>query len=199
MKKVLLVCVMVCSAVIASAQQEETTSKPTDKGHFIVDGSVYFSINKSESERGELNSENKSFGLGISPKAAYFIIDRLALGLETSFNYNDSEFTNVEGEKTSSNGTALSVGPFARYYLVNGLFGQASVGFGTSKSNSEDREYKSDSFRYRLGVGYAIFLGPQVSLEPIFSYRFNRSTRDSSDSVSKSQGFSLGAGFTIYL
>ena len=199
MKKVLLACAILCSAVTASAQQEETTDNPTSKGHFIVDGSVYFSLNNSKSERDGLSSKNKSFGLGISPKAAYFVVDRLALGLETSFNYHDSEFTNSEGEKSSQNGTALSVGPFARYYLVNGLFGQASVGFGSSKSNSDISEYKSNSFRYQFGVGYAIFLGQQISLEPIVSYRHTKNTQDGSSTDSTNNGFTLGAGFTIYL
>lgn len=199
MKKVLLACVMVCSAVTASAQQEETTSNPTDKGHFIVDGSVFFSTSNSKSERDGFSNESKSFGLGISPKAAYFVIDRLALGLETSFNYSDREFTNSEGETTSGNVTGISIGPFARYYLVNGLFGQASAGFGSSRSNSEGTISKNDSFRYKLGVGYAIFLGPQVSLEPILSYRHSKNTSNRSSIESTNNGFTLGAGFTIYL
>ena len=198
MKKVLLACVMVFSAVTASAQQEETTS-PTDKGHFIVDGSVFFSINNSKTEGDGIYSENNSFGLGISPKAAYFVIDRLALGLETSFGYADRENTNFDGETTSRNSTGISVGPFARYYLVNGLFGQASAGIGYSRSNSQGNVSKSESFRYQLGVGYAIFLGPQVSLEPIVSYRHSKNTRNGSSTESTNNGFTLGAGFTIYL
>jgi opacity protein-like surface antigen len=197
MKKLLLACVMVCSALTASAQ-EETTS-PTDKGHFIVDGSVFFAINNSETDQDGFNTKNKSFGVGISPKAAYFVIDRLAVGLETSFNYFDSEFTNSQGEKTSSNGTGISVGPFARYYLANGLFGEGSVRIGTSTTKSEGEKYTSDSFRYRLGIGYAIFLGPQVSLEPIISYSHTKNTNNRSTAENTSSGFTLGAGFTIYL
>ena len=199
MKKVLLACAIICSAVTASAQQEETTH-PTDKGHFIVDGSVFFSINNSKTEQDGFKTENKSFGIGISPKAAYFVVDRLALGLETSFNYTDSEFTNSEGEKSSGNGTGISVGPFARYYLVNGLFGQASAGIGTATNNNDEGDkFTRDVFRYQLGVGYAIFLGPQVSLEPIVSYRYTKSTQNQSSAENINNGFTLGAGFTIYL
>ena len=199
MKKVLLVCVMVCSAVTASAQQEETTNNPTSKGHFIVDGSASFSINNSESEGEGGVSKSNSFGLGISPKAAYFVIDQLALGVETFFGYSDREFTNSAGEKTSGNSTGISVGPFARYYLANGLFGEASVGIGTNRSKSEGNVSNSDSFRYQFGVGYAIFLGSQVSVEPIVSYRHSKNTNDRSSVTNTNNGFSLGAGFTIYL
>lgn len=199
MKKVLLACAIICSAVTASAQQEETTNNPTSKGHFIVDGSVFFSTNNSKSEQDGFNTENKAFGLGLSTKAAYFVVDRLALGLETSFNYTDQEFINSEGEKSSQNSTATSVGPFVRYYLVNGLFGQASAGIGGAKTNSRGDEFKSSVFRYQLGVGYAIFLGPQVSLEPLVSYRHIKTTRDQSSLETTNNGFTLGAGFTIYL
>ena len=199
MKKVLLACVMVCSAVTASAQQEETTNSPTSKGHFIVDGSVSFSINNATFEGEDGNTKSNSFGIGVSPKAAYFVVDRLALGLETFFGYSDREFTNLDGEKTSGNSTGISVGPFARYYLVNGLFGEASVGIGTNRSKSQGNVSNSDSFRYQLGVGYAIFLGSQVSVEPIVSYRHSKNTNDRSSFESINNGFSLGAGFTIYL
>ena len=124
----------------------------------------------------------------------------MALGLETSFNYTDSEFTNSEGEKSSGNGTGISVGPFARYYLVNGLFGQASAGIGTATNNNDEGDkFTRDVFRYQLGVGYAIFLGPQVSLEPIVSYRYTKSTQNQSSAENINNGFTLGAGFTIYL
>ncbi len=145
MKKLLLASALICTTLIASAQEEETTTNPTDKGHFIVDGSVFFSIHNSKNGPDGFETKNNSFGLGISPKAAYFVIDQLAVGLEPSFNYSSNEYTNSQGDKETQNSTAVSVGPFVRYYLSNGLFGQASVGFGTSKSTSDEYENKSDS------------------------------------------------------
>jgi len=190
--------IMVLASLNAFAQKEESKTRPTDKGHFIIDGSIFFSTNNSKSEQDGFNTKSNAFGFGISPKAAYFIADRLALGLETSFNYTDNEFTNTDGDKTSSNSTAISAGPFFRYYLMNGIFGQASLGFGTSNSESNGFENKSDFFRYQLGVGYAIFLNQHISLEPIISYRYNKNTSDSSFETINN-GFTLGAGFTIYL
>jgi outer membrane protein len=199
MKKLLFVSIMIFSSFSAFAQKEEANTKPTDKGHFIVDGSVYFSTNNSKSEQDGFNTKNNSFGFGISPKAAYFIADRLALGLEISFNYADNEFTNSDGNRSSGKSTALSIGPFFRYYLVNGIFGQASLGFGTSKSESNELENKNDFFRYQLGVGYAIFLNQHISLEPIINYQYSKNTSDESTYETTHNGFTLGAGFTIYL
>jgi hypothetical protein len=199
MKKLILVGILIFSTYNTLAQNEEKTTNPTDKGHFIVDGSVYFSTNNSKSEQDLIETKNSSFGFGISPKAAYFIIDRLAAGIEISYGYSDNKFTNTDGTKTSNKSQSIAVGPFLRYYLSNGFFGQASLGFGTSKSNSNDSESKANRFRYELGLGYAIFLGQQVSLEPIISYRSNKTTQDQSTSETTNNGFTLGAGFTIYL
>ena len=199
MKNLFLVSVLVCSIFPAFAQQEKTTPNPTDKGHYIVDGSVSFSINNNTIDQDAIQLKNNSFGFGVSPKAAYFVIDRLAIGLEASFSYARNEGTDADGDKNKSTGTGISVGPFARYYLVNGLFGQASLGIGSSQNNSDDFESKRNLFRYQLGVGYAIFLGEQVSLEPILSYTHRKSSIDQSTFESTNNGFTLGAGFTIYL
>jgi len=199
MKKLLFMSIMILASFNTFAQKEKSKTKPTDKGHFIVDGSIFLSTNNSKSEQDGFNTKSNAFGFGISPKAAYFIADRFALGLETSFNYTDNEFTNTNGDKSSSNITAISVGPFVRYYLMNGIFGQASLGFGTSNSESNGFENKSDFFRYQLGVGYAIFLNQNISLEPIISYQYGKNTSDQSTFETTNNGFTLGAGFTIYL
>jgi outer membrane protein len=199
MKKLLFVSILICSSFNVFAQKEEEKTKPTDKGHFIVDGSIFFSTNNSKSEQGGFKTKSEAFGFGISPKAGYFIADRFALGLETSFGYTDNEFTNTDGTKSSGNSTAISVGPFVRYYLVNGIFGQASLGFGTSNSESNGFENKNDFFNYQLGVGYAIFLNQHISLEPIISYSYSKNKSDQSIFETTNNGFTLGAGFTIYL
>ncbi|WCO00234.1 outer membrane beta-barrel protein [Psychroserpens ponticola] len=199
MKKILLMSILFCSAINVLAQDEEKTINPTDKGHFIVDGSVYFSTNHSKSRESGFESKNKSFGFGISPKAAYFVIDRLAVGLETSFNYTENESTNSDNNKYTSNSKSVFVGPFFRYYLSNGLFGQASFGFGTSKSNSDGFKSSTDVFRYKLGLGYAIFLNQHTSIEPLISYQHNKNSSNESTFESTNNGFIFGVGFTIYL
>jgi outer membrane protein len=199
MKKLLLASVLACLAFNVSAQQEETIVNPTDKGHFIVDGSVYFSTNNSKTENQGFNTEVNSFGLGISPKVSYFIIDRLAIGIEASFAYSDNEYTNNSGGEISSNSTSILIGPSVRYYITKGFFGQASLGFGFSNSKGEGYETKNDSFRYKLGLGYAFFLNEHISIEPILSYQHNKTNFRDSVSDSSNSGLIFGAGFTIYL
>lgn len=199
MRKFALVSILVCVGFGAFAQQEEEKTKPTDKGHYIVDGSVNFALNNSKLEFNGLESKSNAFIMNLSPKGAYFVMDRFAVGIEISFSYTDGEFTDPDGSKTSSNSTGVSAGPFLRYYLANGLFGEASVGFGTSKSTSGDYESRNDSFGYQVGVGYAIFLNQNISVEPMFSYRHTKFKNDELVTENTIGGFSLGAGFTIYL
>ncbi|WP_052172475.1 outer membrane beta-barrel protein [Psychroserpens jangbogonensis] len=199
MRKLLIVTILLFTTINALAQDKEESTNPTDKGNFIVDGSIFFSTNNSKSQQDGIKIKNKSFGIGISPKAAYFIIDRLALGIETSFNYTENEFTNIDGNKSSNISRSFLIGPFARYYLKNGLFGQASLGFGSSKSDSNSFENRSDFFRYQFGLGYAFFLNEHTSLEPIITYQHNKTTSDQSTFETTNNGFTLGIGFTIYL
>jgi outer membrane protein len=200
MKKLLFMSIMICSSITLFAQKEETKTKPTDKGNFIVDGSVNFSTNNSKSEQDGFNSsENNWYNIGINPKAAYFIADRLALGLEASFGYSNNEFTDSNGNKSSGNSTSITVGPLLRYYLVNGIFGQASLGFGTNKGESDGFENKNDFFSYQIGLGYAIFLNEHISIEPIISYNHHKSTNNQFNFETTNSGFMLGAGFSIYL
>lgn len=181
------------------AQEETTIEIPITKGHFIVDGSVNFSFNNNESRQDGFSSDTDSFGLFISPRAAYFVIDQLAVGINASFGYTNFDSSDGQGNENSQNSTSISGGPFARYYLKNGLFAQGSLGFGTAKNNNDFGDSRNNIFNYTLGVGYAIFIGPQVSVEPLINYRFSKSTRDNSTLENRSNSFSAGAGFTIYL
>lgn len=199
MRKFALVSILVCAGFSAFAQQEEKKAEPTDKGHYIVDGSVSFAFNTAKSEYAVSESKSDAFVFWLSPKAAYFVVDRLAVGMKISFNYTDGEYTDNDGSKSSSNSTGVSAGPFLRYYLANGIFGEASVGFGTTKSTSGDYESRNNSFGYELGVGYAIFLNQHISVEPMFSYKHFRSKNEELSVENTNGGFSLGAGFTIYL
>ncbi|WOC39949.1 outer membrane beta-barrel protein [Polaribacter sp. HL-MS24] len=200
MKKLLFMSIVICSSFTLFSQEKGTKNKPTDKGNFIVDGSVNFSTNNSKSVQNGFNTtESSNFGFGINPKAAYFVVDRLALGLETSFGYFDNEFIDNNGTKFSSNSTSITIGPFLRYYLVNGLFGQASLGFGKANSENEGIESESDFFSYQFGLGYAFFLNKHISLEPTISYQYRESGSDQSTFETTNNGFILGAGFTIYL
>jgi hypothetical protein len=92
------------------------------------------------------------FVLQLSPNAAYYIIDNLGVGGEVSLTAADGY-------------TSFGIGPFVRYYLNMGVFGQA----GLQYINSGD--YGS-STRFGFGAGYSLFLNDAVAIEPIASVGF---------------------------
>lgn len=85
----------------------------------------------------------------VEPTLAYFFANNAAAGLSVSYS-------------TLSAFSAFKYGPFIRYYTNFGLFGHGGL-------NYISRKAAKDNFDLALGLGYAAFLGDQVSLEPVLS------------------------------
>ncbi len=116
-------------------------------GHIMLTGSAGYSMSKPApvSEGATKNTTGR-----ISPQIGYFIADNLAIGLnlsyvaqksiyesEVTFNSTTTKLTDTETNST------MTFGPFVRYYKPVGeraaFFGQAGVGFGSTKYKSEDQ------------------------------------------------------------
>jgi outer membrane protein len=179
---------------------QNNDAQPTDKGQFLVNGALNF--NTSKSDQGGSFIEDSSFiNFTLSPRVGYFVIDQLAVGLETSFTYSRTEFEFIDNSMLTQNSTIFSAGPFVRYYLKNGLFAEASIGFARQDNLREeegvdDFESELDFFFYEFGIGYAIFFNNSVSLEPFLSYQFERTTQNEAEI--DTSGLNLGVGFTFY-
>ena len=133
--------------------------KPITKGNKILSGGG--SVQTSQAIKGDyvLNT----FSLSLSPGFGYFVIDNMAIGLNTSFGY-----TNLGPEAYS-----VGLGPYAKYYFKNGLFLKAELGYnllhglGYGYSGNKQKEYSM-----MPGIGYAFFLNSKVSFEPSVSYKY---------------------------
>ena len=114
-------------------------------GHIMLTGSAGYSMSKPA---GVSEGATKYTTGRISPQIGYFLADNLAIGLNLSY---VAEKSTDEGEvifngntlkltDTQTNST-MAFGPFVRYYKPVGeraaFFGQAVVGFGTKKYESE--------------------------------------------------------------
>lgn len=206
MKKVLFVIFIFLSFTLFA---QDDDARPTDKGSFLVNGALGFNVSKVDMPE-SIFKDISRFNVSLSPRAGYFVIDRLAVGLETSFtfsrekiDYVDVTFpidyvSDLEDQITTT--TMLSAGPFVRYYLKNGIFAEASIGFGKLNSKRDDYlgtlELERNFFSYELGVGYAIFFNNSVSLEPFLSYQFEEQTENENETTTS--GLNLGVGFTFY-
>ncbi len=114
--------------------------------------------------------------LSIAPNLGYFPVDNLGLGLNLAFiSYTQGDWKD----------TYTSIGPFARYYLFDGLFPQVQYVWEKYDFNGDDETISGFDF----SVGYTLFLNSSIALEPTIFYR----TTDESDS------FGLRIGIQAFL
>ena len=176
------------------------------KGNFMVGGSGAFSHEKQEFDTGSgvyQESQTNNY-ISFGPSVGYFFTRGLVGGLSVNFSREnqESEMLSNVGRLTQE----FSVNPFVKYYLKNGIFGMASVGYGRSRierrfgDNLSTGETKREFFTWQAGVGYAIFLNKNVSLEPMVNYSVKIDDSDElSDVKERDSRFTVGLGFNIFL
>lgn len=133
------------------------------------------------------------FSLDITPKAAWFIEDNIALGGYVNLS--------VETAKGSNTTFGYGAGALGRYYtgsdvsiLKHGrIFGEATVGFGGV--NVSNGGGNTNGLNLSVGPGFAYFVTPNVGLETLLKYNglvgFGSQTYQSN--------LNLSFGFQIYL
>jgi hypothetical protein len=139
-----------------------------------------------------LNSPNQ-FSVDITPKAAWFIEDNIALGGYVNLG--------LKTAKNSSTTTTYGVGALGRYYtgsdvsiLKHGrLFGEATVGIGGV--NVSNGGGNTNGLNLGFGPGFAYFVTPNIGLETLLKYNglvgFGSQTYQ--------HNLTLNFGFQIYL
>src|SRR5262245_31900026 len=126
MKKVLFATFLLVSSKAMFAQ--------VDQGQWMVGGSAGF----DHASQGD----NKMTTISLAPNLGYFVINQLAVGLRPEFSYHKTKTKTITGTATSSS-TDWSLAPFVRYYFMPSgekinVFGDASYGFGSSKTKGFD-------------------------------------------------------------
>ncbi|MEO7313355.1 MAG: outer membrane beta-barrel protein [Chitinophagaceae bacterium] len=148
----------------------------TEKGDWMVGGNIGFRTNK--------NNSNFSF----SPNAGYFFADRFVAGaaLQTSF------------EKTGDiKSSTVGLGPFARYYFLNGNFkpfAVTQVNYLVAATRYNGTKTTTNGYGWLLGAGAAAFISQDVAFEGVAGYNYSQFS-----SASSNTGFSLNFGFQVYI
>lgn len=179
MKKlaIYLLGVLVCTGLAANAQ--------------IQRGNVMVGANLANINLG-LDAPNV-FTAEISPKAAWFIQDNVALGGYLNFG--------IATAKHSTTTTTYGVGALGRYYTGSDVevlrhgrfFGEATVGFGGQ--NVSDGGGNTNGLNFGVGPGFAYFITPNIGLEALFKY--NGLAGFGSENYQSNLGLSFG--LQIYL
>ncbi|MBE5318027.1 hypothetical protein IM793_02555 [Pedobacter sp. MR2016-19] len=173
------------ATVIISATTILAANAQIQKGNVMVGGNLT-NINLGL-------DDPKIFSVDITPKAAWFIQDNVAVGGYVNFGLKTAKNTNTT--------TSYGVGALGRYYtgkdvevLRHGrLFAEATVGIGgVNVSNGGDN---TNGLNLSVGPGFAYFITPNIGLETLLKYNglvgFGSSTTQSN--------LNLSFGFQIYL
>jgi hypothetical protein len=171
-----LFCAAMCVGLSASAQVQ--------RGNVLIGGNI-----------GNLElglDKPQVFSIDITPKAAWFVQDNIALG-----GYVDLGLQTAKGSNTI---TRYGAGALGRYYagsdvgLNHGrLFAEATFGFGGQ--NVSNGGSKTNGLNFSVGPGYTYFVTPSIGLEALLKY--NGLTGFGNDGIQNS--LNLSFGFQIYL
>jgi len=196
MRKILLAALCLFS-YIASAQENQSYLIPAKvkQGSIMLGGTLSASAYKTTKE---LNlplgaEEGTNILANLRAKNGYFLQHDFALGLGISLEH-ESLSTNTERGVNKFRRTLLLAGPFARYYLDNGVFGELSAEAGLLNFSTGD---KSNLFQGGIGIGYAYFINERISLEPMLSFRYHKEWRD--DKSNTTLGPLIGFGVQSYI
>jgi len=183
MKKLLLTLTAVAGLTLASNAQEFGF----EKGNFIVEGSFGVSTLNNK------NDDSKESSFQITPKAGYFVTDKIAVGVSLGYG-QDKNTTNPAAGKHEETESAFSAGVFGRYYFLDlgsrfKTYTEAGVGYVNSTIEETDVDkLKANGFGAGLGLGVNYFLTDKIAvnfaLADIINYSTAKVDVDGAESVS---------------
>lgn len=174
---------------------------PIDAGITIPDlMTIGYSTVKSKSDSGDDSDATTFICMNLVPKAGYFVIDDLVVGLDLQMGLYSLDYPDDEKE----NGTALSVGPFVRYYFPTSKVLPYLEAGGTLGSLITKYEYSGDTEKstasmntWSLGAGITKSLGGKAAFDFMLGYLSTtiKNTEDNPDNyrtVIGTVGFKFG-------
>jgi hypothetical protein len=135
---------------------------------FLIGGEIGISFSNRKTVLSDRTFIINTLKLPIGPSIGYFITNNIAVGAK--INYKSEFETYVEDNIKSAN-HYIMLCPFARYYTKAFIFIEFSPGFGISKyTDAAPDRNKILYYNNSLGLGYALFLNRNISIEPIMTY-----------------------------
>lgn len=167
MKKLVLSLVAVAAfGYAANAQEKETFG--FEKGNIIVEGTISVTDGTYKTEAvlpGQESKTTKATNFNFNPKAAYFLNDKFAVGLELGLGkvgYSISG-TNIDHKNTTY------VGAFARYYFLElgkrfKTYGEFGLGFQGEKAETSGYSEKRNGIKAGVSVGMNYFITDRFAI-----------------------------------
>ncbi|HWA35893.1 MAG TPA: outer membrane beta-barrel protein [Cyclobacteriaceae bacterium] len=195
MKSCLFCFALICIAIVTEAQ--------TEKGNFLIGGGV----SASRSSQTISSSDITSTSFGLTPSASYFVVDRFAAGLITSYSVGNATTETAGGSVKTSN-VSSGIGPTIRYYLPLGekiwLFPEVDYLWNWNHSKIEafgstPTDSKSNSQTFRIGPGLAYFIAKNVGVEGILYYQNVNNNNTSASTSTSTSSINFRIGLQIYI
>lgn len=146
----------------------------------------------------------KARSIDISASIGYFVLNRMALGMRPYFNGFKSE---VSGEK-GQNYYRVSVGPFARYYFLDGerrtnLLLDIGYQLGLNRDFPTDITFKGKDNIFSAMGGVEFFFNTAAGMDILFGYVNKMLSIDNApiqvNQLSNIKGFQFSIGFQLHL
>lgn len=197
MRKVKLLFLLFLISTVTLAQENKSFmwKAKVKHGSVLIGGNLDAAIYKTNRELNQPlgPEEGTNILANLNFKSGYFLMHDFAIGVDMGINHESYSVT-VEGVKDTFRRTYLLAGPFTRYYLDNGIFGELTLKGGLINFSNGT---KTDIMQGTLGVGYALFVNEKISIEPILSLRYHREWEGKQANVS--YGPLIGVGVQAYL
>ena len=149
-----------------------------------------------------LNTKTEDTGdlitVRFATKSGYFFFPDIAIGLNAELNYTRINVDSTRFGNEDRTQTILLAGPFIRYYLNNGIFGELNVNAGVDVTKGGN---KTDIKSGAIGIGYAYFLNERIAIEPMLTFNYVQNRTDTAARNTKDSQFGpvLNVGIQAYL
>ncbi len=196
MKHCILFSIWISLAIKSTAQ--------LDKKNLLIGGSGSISSSIVNYTSTANNFKEKNSQIEISPSFGYFLVDKFAMGLKSTFYSLNTKITEpLNGGKT--NYKRFTVGPFARYYLLDidkqfNILTQLSYQSGILSQRGALKENgKINEFSFLAGP--EVFFNSSVGLEVLLGYKMSTEKLVNSQSPFKDErrGLQVSIGFQYHL
>ena len=169
------------------------------KGYWLIGGSGKFDSYNQKTILGTLNTEWNYTNIDISPSVGYFVKDRAAFGVRSTF--SSIKGADVRGGIRQDEYT-FWIGPFSRYYFFKpgkqvNILTDISYQIGTSNVIYDKNKLQ----KFSAMVGPAIYLNNSVGLEFLLGYNSSLEKFAGGGMGEKysKKGFQVEVGLQIHL
>lgn len=177
------------------------------KGDWVFSGNTGLGFNSIDTKtkvEGQTYDGAKVSTFSVTPSVGYFVIDKLAVGIDLGFT---NLTTKEDGDKTTI--SSFSVMPTATYYFANSSklvpFLGAGIGYASNKTKETfagtSTEYTADGLAWKVkgGVTYMATQSLGINLGVSFDQFANKETYFATEYKNTVNTFGVNVGFSYFI